>query len=235
MKKFFAVIFFISACFFSSLAFAADVDVWRDPSLRISDLKKIFVMPANLRLNAGRHLVPPKQLSSNAFSWTVDGINAAAKKGRRPLVKNLDNVLTDMRFIYGENISVGDKLFFDRAAEMGYAAYLTMTVNQQFETEHVPEQVRTYTVYHDIEKRDHKGRLIETIRIPEEKTEVIPAHDVTYLYTTCEPRLYLTQSMGDDYSGAASCQIYREYQGGPVIKVVENIIKASVRELMKGN
>ena len=207
----------------------ADVEVWHDDSLKLADIKKVFVLPVESSLKAGDSLMPKKKLASQLQAWTIDGITSAFKKGKIT-VKGVDALLEDMKFIYDDNISSGDVLY-KRAAEMGYKAFVKVNVSQEFRTEHVPERTRTYTEYKEIQKKDSKGRIIETIRIPEEKTEVIPAHDVTYLFTDCEPRLYLTEDWNGDYAGAVSGKIYREYQGGPVMKVVENITKASLKAL----
>ncbi len=212
-----------------SVSYASDVDVWHNPSLKISDLKKIFILPADAQLNAGSQLMPPRQLSSNLQDWAIDGAKSALKKSRLT-IKTLDALVEDMKFIYSGNLS-DRELFFKRAAEMGYSAFVRIHLTQNFETEHIPEKVNTYTVYREIERRDSKGRVIETLRIPEEKTEVIPAHDVTYLHTVCEPKMYLTDDPNGDYVGVVNYRIYREYQGGPVMKVVENIMKASMKNL----
>lgn len=213
----------------SWVSYASDIDVWHDPSLKISDLKKIFIIPTDAQLNAGNHLMPAKQLSYTLQDWAIDGAKSALKKSRLT-IKTLDALLDDMKFIYSDNLS-DSELFFKRAAEMGYSAFVRINLTQNFETEHIPEKVNTYTVYKEIERRDSKGRLIETLRIPEEKTEVIPAHDVTYLHTVCEPKMYLTDDPYGDYVGVVNYRIYREYQGGPVMKVVENIMKASMKNL----
>ena len=211
-------------------SYASDVDVWHDPSLKISELKKIFIIPAETELNAGKQLMPAKQLNANIQDWSLDGAKSGLGKKSRLIIKNLDALLEDMKFIYDDNVSEGE-VFFKRAAEMGYGAFVRTTLTQNFEVEHVPEKINTYTTYREIERRDSKGKLIETLRIPEEKTEVIPAHDVTYLHTVCEPKMYLTEDPNGDHVGAVSYRIYREYQGGPVIKVVENIMKASMKNL----
>ncbi|MBR2208365.1 MAG: hypothetical protein IJ859_06100 [Synergistaceae bacterium] len=65
------------------------------------------------------------------------------------------------------------------------------------------------------------------------KTEIIPAHDVTYLSTNFEPKIFLADNPEGDHVAAAKGSIYREYQGGQVIKVVENLTKASMKELFK--
>ena len=211
---------------------AGDVEVWHDASLKPSELKKIFIMPVDAELKAGNQLMPAKQLNAQLMNWTIDGITSTFKKGRIT-VKTLDSLLEDMKFIYSDNVTSGD-VFYQRASEMGYKAFILVNISQEFKTEHVPETARTYTEYKEIEKRDSKGRIIETIRIPEEKTEIIPAHDVTYLFTDSEPRIYFTADYSGDYVGAVSYKIYREYQGGPVMKVVENIIKASTKILITG-
>ena len=232
MRKF---LIFAFVLIMSCEAMASDVEVWQDPSVNFSALKKIFVMPPKLTLNAGTQLMPQKQLRADFFTWTVDGVHAAfGKKKSSIMVKNIDVVINDMKFIHGDNVSVSSPEFFKWAGEMGYTAFITAEVRQEFITEHIPETTRTYTEYREIEKRDAKGRVIETIRIPEEKTEIIPAHDVTYLHTVCEPKIYSTKDAEGDYIGAVKYTIHREYQGGPVIKVVENITKASMKTLFAG-
>ena len=228
LRKFFAAALLLLVLGTSS--FASDVEVWQDPSLNFKDFKKVFILPVNASLNAGSQLMPARQLRANIHEWAVKGINEALKHGRI-LVRTVDEVLKDMKFIHGPNVSAEDAEFFKRAADMGYNAFIVIDLSQTFETEHIPETTRTYTVYREVERRDSRGRLIETLRIPEEKTEIVPAHDVTYLYTFCEPKLYSTSDPSGDYEAIVKYSIYREYQGGPVIKVVENITIASMRTL----
>ena len=231
-KKFLVLAFILMM---SCEAVASDVEVWQDPSVNFSGLKKIFVMPPTLNLKAGNQLMPQKQLRADFFTWTVDGIHSAfGKKKSSIMVKYVDSVVADMKFIHGDNVSPSGAEFFRWANEMGYPAFVTAEVRQEFVTEHVPETTRTYTVYRKIERKDSRGRVIETIEIPEEKTEIIPAHDVTYLQTVCEARLYSTKDANGDYIGAVNYRIYREYQGGPVMKVVENITKAAMKALFTG-
>ncbi len=231
LKKFALPVLCIMLSLICTVSYA-DIDVWHDPSLKISDLKKVFIFPPDAQLNAGNQLMPAKQLNANLQDWAVEGAKSGLGKKSKLTIKTLDALLKDMKFIYGDNISAADwENFSKRAAEMGYRAFVRINLTQNFETEHVPEKINTYTVYREIERRDSKGKLIETLRIPEEKTEVIPAHDVTYLHTVCEPKMYLTEDPEDDHVGAVNYSIYREYQGGPVIKVVENIVKASMKNL----
>ena len=211
-------------------AYASDVEVWHDDSLKVSALRKILIMPVESSLTAGSQLMPAKKLNAQLEAWTLEGVISAYKKGK-VTVKTLDALLEDMKFIYSDEVTEGE-LFFKRAAEMGYKVFVRVKVSQEFKTEHVPESTRTYTEYKEIEKRDAKGRVIEVLRIPEEKTEVTPAHDVTYLQTVCEPRIYFTDDYSGDYVGAVNYKIYREYMGGAVIKVVENILKASMKSLL---
>ena len=216
-------------------AMASDIEVWQDPSVNFSGFKKIFVMPPKLNLKAGTQLMPQKQLRADLFAWTVDGIHSAFGKRKSSLmVKNVDSVVADMKFIHGDKVQPTGSEFFRWADEMGYTAFVEVEVRQEFVTEHVPETTRTYTVYRKIERKDSRGRVIETVEIPEEKTEIIPAHDVTYLQTVCEPRIYSTKDAQGDYIGAVRYRIYREYQGGPVMKVVENITKAAMKVLFTG-
>ena len=231
-KKFIALVIMLAL---SVPAMASDVEVWQDPDVNFAGLKKIFVMPPNLALKAGNQLMPQKQLRADFFTWTVDGIHSAfGRKKSSIMVKYVDSVVADMKFIHGDNVSPSGAEFFRWANEMGYTAFITSEVRQEFVTEHVPETTRTYTVYRKIERKDSRGRVIETIEIPEEKTEIIPAHDVTYLRTVSEPRLYRTDDPRGDHIAAVNYRIYREYQGGPVMKVVENITIASMKALFTG-
>ena len=215
-------------------AFADDVQVWQDPKFDFNAVNKILIMPVDAELKATRNRLKPSRYQDQDFyERAKEGIRAAFKKRTTLIVKSFDDVAEDMSFIYGDDKNWAGKLFYKRASEMGYNVFVQIGVAQEFKTEHIPESVRTYTEYREIEKRDRHGRIIEVIRIPEERTEIIPAHDVTYLYTICEPALYLTEYPNDDYVAAVSYNIYREYQGGPAIQVVENIIKASMQKLFE--
>lgn len=229
-KKLAVIVLCLMFSLVCAASYASDVEVWHDPSLKISDLKKVFIIPADAELNAGNQLMPAKQLNANIQNWAIDGAKSGLGKKTKLTIKTLDSLVEDMKFIYSDNIAEGE-IFFKRAVEMGYRAFVRVKLTQNFDVEHVPEKTRTYTEYKEIERRDAKGNLIETLRIPEEKTEVIPAHDVTYLHTVCEPKMYLTDDPEGDYVGAVRYVIYREYQGGPVMKVVENIMKASMKNL----
>ena len=71
--------------------------------------------------------------------------------------------------------------------------------------------------------------------VPQEKTEVQPAYDDEYLSTRCLARLYALSDPEGDHVAAVDFAIYREYQGGPVMKVVENVLKASMKRLVGGS
>ena len=230
-RKIIALLFVMLMCV---PAIASDIEVWQEPGFNFAGLKKIFVMPPTFDLKAGNQLMPQRQLRADFFTWVNEGIRSAFGKKSKFLVKDLASVVEDMKFIHGDNISPDSREFFRWANEMGYTAFITADVSQKFVTEHVPETTRTYTEYRTIEKKDRRGRIIETITIPEERTEVIPAHDVTYLQTVSEPRLYRTDDPNGDYIAAVNYRIYREYQGGPVMKVVENITIASMKNLFAG-
>lgn len=233
LKKFMITAIIFAALAFDS-AFAADVEVWQDPQFDLSTVNKILIMPVDADLRATRSsLKPSRRQIQDLSEWVKEGVRSAYKKRTTLIIKSFDDLADDMSFIYSDSKNWDEQAFYKRALEMGYDVFIRMGVSQEFKTEHIPESVRTYTEYREIEKRDRRGRLIEVITIPEEKTEIIPAHDVTYLYTLCEPALYLTEYPNDDYVAAASCEIYREYQGGPAIQVVENIIKASVQKLFE--
>lgn len=228
MKRIALILAFIFMC--SCTASAGDVEKWHDPSFKVNEQKKIFIMPAETSLKAGNSLAPERQLNAQITDWIVDAVRSGIKRKGTNIIKPIDGLLDDMKFIY-ENIKPSSEEFFAHAYEMGYTAFIRTSIWQEFRIEHVPEEVRTYTVYRDVERRDRYGRLIEVIKVPEEKTEIIPAHDVTYLYTVCQPELYSVENYDGDYKAVVVHKIYREYQGGDVMPVVENIIKASMKEL----
>lgn len=236
----------------ASCAFG-DTDTWHDPSYNLANLRKIFILPINTAdLKSGREnsVMPKRQRQAEINKWAVsaahNGIKSLNKK-TLPIVKTFNDILDDMKFISGapdvdyENFWNSSRSaraeFFKKASEMGYQAALNLELTQKIVTEHVPEKTRTYTEYKEVEVYDKHHRHVETIRIPEEKTEVIPAHDVDYLSTECLAQLYDVNSpenhYGEDHRAAVKYSIYREYEGGSVMKVVENVIRASIKNLFE--
>ena len=215
---------------FSCTASADNVETWHDPSFRVNGQKKMFIIPAEISLTAGNSLAPERQQNMQIDDWIYDAVRAGLKRSGTTIIKPVEGLLDDMKFIYG-NDNPSDEEFFAHAADMGYTAFIRTSIFQEFRTEHVPEEVRTYTEYRDVERYDGRGRLIEVIKVPEERTEVIPAHDVEYLYTLCQPEIYSVREYNGDYKAVVVNTIYREYQGGDVMGVVKNIVKASMREL----
>ena len=214
------------------LAPAMGAEVWRDPKYDIFALRKVFVLPisAHLKARAESSVVPQSQRKSELDGWAVSSLQAALKKNK-PIVKACDALIKDLTFLHKAADPKDRATFFKDAAEISYQAAIEVTVNQKMNVEHVPEKIHTYTVYRDVEVRDKHGKVKETIRIPEEKTEIIPAHDVEYLSTRCLIKVFDIADPNGDHKAAVDYSIYREYQGGPVMKVVENIIKAAVKEL----
>lgn len=210
----------------------AGVEVWRDPGYDIFALRKVFVLPirTNLKAKAESSVVPQSRQKNELDGWAVSALQTALKKSR-PIVKASDALIKDLTFLHKAADPKDRRTFFRDAAEIGYQAAVEVSVNQKMEVKHVPEEVRTHTVYRDVEVRDKHGKVKETIRVPEETTEIIPAHDVDYLSTQCLIKIFDIADPNGDHKAAVEYTIYREYQGGPVMKVVENIIKAAVKEL----
>lgn len=69
-----------------------------------------------------------------------------------------------------------------------------------------------------------------TVSIPQNNAITIPGQNVTYLYTGCQPKLFLAEDYTGDYRAAAKYEINRQYRGGDVIKVVEFAIKGLNKE-----
>ena len=207
-------------------------EVWRDSKYDIFALRKVFVLPinANLKARAESSVVPQSQQKSELDGWVVSSLQAALKKNK-PIVKACDALIKDLTFLHKAADPKDRATFFKDAAEISYQAAIEVTVNQKMDVEHVPEKIHTYTVYRNVEVRDKHGKVKEIIRVPEEKIEIIPAHDVEYLSTRCLVKVFDIGDPNGDHKAAVDYSIYREYQGGPVMKVVENIIKAAVKEL----
>ncbi len=230
-KKFFALLAAL-ALLAGIAGTACAAEVWRDPKYDIFALRKVFVLPinTNLKARAESSVVPQSQRKSELDGWVVSSLQAALKKNK-PIVKACDALIKDLTFLHKTADPNDRTTFFKDAAEISYQAAIEVTLSQKMEIEHVPEKIYTHTVYRDVEVRDKHGKVKETIRIPEEKTEIIPAHDVEYLSTRCLIKVFDIADPNGDHKAAVDYSIYREYQGGPVMKVVENIIKAAVKEL----
>ncbi|MCR5346202.1 MAG: hypothetical protein K6E38_00320 [Fretibacterium sp.] len=208
------------------------VEVWRDPEYDILALRKVFVLPvnANLKARAESAVVPRSHQKRELDGWIVSSLQGALKKNK-PIVKASSALIKDLSFLHKAADPNDRETFFRDAAEISYQAAIEVTIHQKIEVEHVPERIWTRTVCREVEVRDRHGKVKEIIRIPEEKTEITPAHDVDYLSTQCLIKVFDIADPNGDHKAAVDYSIYREYQGGPVMKVVENIIKASVREL----
>ena len=206
-------------------------ETWRDPSFKFSGLRKVFLLPVSADLRTvDSDVMPRSRQVGDLEDWSVSGLQSAMKKNK-PIVKSYNGLLKDMAFIYGEGTGAED--VYKRAVDMGYQAAVELVVTQEFKVEHVPERTWTRTVYKDVDVFDKRGRKTGSIRIPEEVTEVSPAHDVDYLSTRCLARLYDMADPHGEHKAAVSRSVYREYQGGPVLKVVENVVKAAMKELVK--
>ncbi len=208
------------------------IETWVNPSFKIRSLKKILVFATTANLNAGgSNSLAPSEENQNKYSvadWTAKSFQISLKKNK-PVITTMQDYLRKIANTRGTNNSLEDVLFF--AHQEGYQVIIIPEINQNFELEHVPETTRTYTVYKDVQTYDNKGNLTGTIKIPEEKTEIVPAHDVRYLSTRCFIRIFDIKDPYKSHLAAVQSSIYREYQGGPVLKVVENLIRASVKKL----
>ena len=220
-------------------------EFWQSPDYDFAALRKIFLLPVSASLTAGSpsSVMPASRRLSDLEGWAVSAIQETMRK-KNPIVKTFGALLQDMSFVYGalpftpENFAAASPEartdFYKKAADMGFQAMVQIELTQGMEIEHIPERTYTRTVYEEVEVRDEKGRVKERIRIPKEKTEVQPAHDEEYLSTRCLARLYALPDPEGDHVAAVDRSVYREYQGGPVMKVVENVLKASMKQLLGG-
>lgn len=221
-------------------------EFWQNPDYDFAALRKIFLLPvsASLTARSPSSVMPASRRLSDLEGWAVSSIQEAMRK-KKPIVKTFGALLQDMSFVYGalpftpENFAAASPEertdFYKKAADMGFQAMVQIELTQEMEVKHIPERTYTRTVYEEVEVRDEKGRVKESIRIPKEKTEVQPAHDEEYLSTRCLARLYALSDPEGDHVAAVDRSVYREYQGGPVMKVVENVLKASMKQLLGGS
>lgn len=221
-------------------------EFWQNPDYDLAALRKIFLLPVSASLNARSPsaVMPASRRLSDLEGWAASAIQEAIRK-KTPVVKTFGALLQDMSLVYGalpftpENFAAASPEarsdFYKKAADMGFQAMLQIELFQEMEVEHVPERTYSHTVYEEVQIRDEKGRVKERVRIPQEKTEVQPAYDDEYLSTRCLARLYALSDPEGDHVAAVDFAIYREYQGGPVMKVVENVLKASMKQLVGGS
>ena len=221
-------------------------EFWQSPDYDFAALRKIFLLPvsASLTAKSPSSVMPASRRLSDLEDWAVSAIQETMRK-KTPIVKTFGALLQDMSFVYGtlpftpENFAAASPEertdFYKKAADMGFQAMVQIELTQEMEVEHIPERTYTHTVYEEVEVRDEKGRVKERIRIPKEKTEVQPAYDEEYLSTRCLARLYALSDPEGDHVAAVDRSVYREYQGGPVMKVVENVLKASMKQLLGGS
>ena len=218
-------------------------EFWQNPDYDLAALRKIFLLPvsASLTARSPSSVMPASRRLSDLEGWAASAIQEAMRK-KTPVVKTFGALLQDMSLVYGalpftpENFAAASPEarsdFYKKAADMGFQAMVQIELFQEMEVEHVPERTYSHTVYEEVQIRDEKGRVKERVRIPQEKTEVQPAYDEEYLSTRCLARLYALSDPEGDHVAAVDFAIYREYQGGPVMKVVENVLKTSMKRLV---
>lgn len=241
MKKFVLLWVMIIILFSSNTAFASStVKIWHDPSLNISSLKKIFVLPLVLNLRAGTDMMSDRQFTRNFYDWIIKGIRATPQ-GKKLIIKTLEDVARELEFLYGGPPPSID-VFLERAYVNGYEALIYVSMGQEFTTEYIPERSFNYTTYNNVYVNGPNGYM-GTISVPHNNTITIPDQEITYLDTECVPELYLLNEYIPDvkvgnfkgnHNAIVNYRIYRRYQGGAVTKVLENIIKASMKSLFTG-
>ncbi|MBQ7169132.1 MAG: hypothetical protein IJR63_04445 [Synergistaceae bacterium] len=117
---------------------------------------------------------------------------------------------------------------------MGYQAFTVIDVLQATYTEKMPDFVLPYTSYKNAYVYNNQGWTTGTVSIPETNVITIPGRNATYLYTGCQPKLFLAEDYKGDYRAVANYEINRQYRGGDVIKVVELALKDSIKSMFTG-
>ena len=152
------------------------------------------------------------------------------KKEKRLTVKTLSEFCNEMALKYGD-VPESLDILAQRGCEMGYQAFTVIDVLQATYTEKMPDFVLPYTSYKDAYVYNNKGWSTGTVSIPEINTITIPGRNLTYLYTGCQPKLFLATDYKGDYRAVANYEINRQYRGGDVIKVIEIAIKDSIKSM----
>lgn len=185
------------------------VKTWKNPALKIEKVDKILVLPVRYDLRTGLSLQPQNELSKNFEQWAVEGVKKALnnpKKKKRVIVKTLSEFCGDMELKYG-NVPESLDVFVQRGIEMGYQAFTVIDVLQATYTEKMPDFVLPYTSYENAYIYNNKGWTTGTVSIPETNAITIPGQNVTYLYTGCQPKLFLAEDYKGDYRAIANYEI----------------------------
>ena len=197
-------------------------------------------MPLVLNLKAGNDMMSDKEFARNFYNWVIKGIKATPQ-GKKLIIKTLEQVSQELALFYGEN-APSIPVFLERAYAQGYEALIYVSIGQEFTTEYIPERTFNYTTYNNVYVNGAQS-YIGTISIPQNNSITIPDQEITYLDTECMPELYLLNEYIPDvkvgnfksnHNAVVDYRIYRRYQGGAVTKVLENIIKASMKSLFTG-
>ena len=226
----------------SGIAYAKNMSIWRDPSLNFSVLKKILVLPANATLNAGTQMRPTGRVQQDLEAWTINALRSASKG--KILVHTLNDAKREHDLIYDEPTS-DVNVILSRLIEMGYQAQVNVNILQEFSEEYVPPQTFHYTTYENtyVSMNTPNGYTYGTIQTPKDNAITIPDRNDIYLHTKCSVVLFMLEdclnaslrnSAYTDYKAIATCDVYKYYRNGPVLEVVNNAIKASMKSLVTG-
>lgn len=180
-------------------------------------------------------MLPANELQKKLDVQAINGIRTAFK-GKKILIKTLQEAHQDMMLMYGDIPSD----FWDaipRLNELGYKAIIVVDLFQKFNTEYRQGHTINIPSYNNLYIRNNQGWVTGSIQVPQNNPIYIPARNETYLYTGCVSKLLLMDDLlKHDLSHKAivTYQIYKRYQGGAVEKVLENIVKASMKSLFTG-
>ena len=215
--------------------------VWRDPSLNFSQLKKVLVLQGNIALNAGTQMQPIRKVNQDIETWAVNALKSYSKG--KIIVHTLNDATREYNSIYREPVSDINMLLY-RLIEIGYQAQININIDQEFGEQYVPPQTIHYTTYENtyINMNSSSGYVSGTVSTPKDNQITIPDRTDIYLSTNCSVALYMLEDVLNaslrnaavDYKAMAVCSVYKYYRNGPVLKVIENAIKSSMKSLVTG-
>lgn len=199
-------------------------------------------MPANAVLNAGTQMRPVNKVNNDLQTWAVKALQSVSKG--KISVHTLDEAMSQYNYVYIDG-NRDANVILSRLIELGYQAYININILQEFSREYVPPQTLHYTTYENtyINMNTPNGYASGTITTPKDNQINIPDRTDIYLHTNCTVFLYMLDDVLNaslrnapnvDYKAVAECDVYKYYRNGPVLEVVNNSLKSSMKTLVTG-
>ena len=126
MRKRFVIVLTLLLMLSTKEAYAKN-QVWRDPSLNFSQLKKVLVVPGNIELKAGTQMQPIRKVNQDIETWAVSALKSYSKG--KFTVHTLNDATREYNLHYYEPAPDVNWLLY-RLIEMGYQAQIRQSTIQ---------------------------------------------------------------------------------------------------------